>query len=345
MGGGGSGRRFRPRNATLVKVLVTGATGLIGAGVARALAARGEYVTVLQRRSSELGLAEIRADVTDAEAMGRATAGQDAVVHLAARVGVTGSWADFESANVTGTATLLSAARGAGVARFVQVSSPSVAHAGHALVGAPATPADPERARSHYARSKAMAERLALAADGENLAVVAVRPHLVWGPGDRQLVGRIVDRARRRRLALVSSGSALIDTTYLDNAVGAIVAALDRAPEVHGEVFVVSNGEPRTVAELFERICTAAGVPGPRLSIPLPLARLAGAGVETHWRWAQRSDEPPMTRFLAEQLGTAHWFDQRRTRQALHWEPAVPLDDGFNRLAQWFDGHASSPGD
>ncbi len=275
-------------------------------------------------------------DICDADAVHEAMSGHDAVIHLAARVGVTGTWTDFESVNVGGTANLLAAAQAARVSRFVQVSSPSVAHAGRSLVGVPATPADPDRARSHYARSKGIAERLVLAADGPDLSVVAVRPHLVWGPGDRQLVGRIVDRARRGRLATIGSGAALIDTTYIDNAIDAIVAALDRAPDVHGEALVVSNGEPRTVAELINRICAAAGVPGPRLAVPASIARLGGAGAEALWRITGRSDEPPMTRFLAEQLATAHWFDQRHTRDALQWEPAISLDEGFDRLTRWF---------
>ncbi|NHC16356.1 NAD-dependent epimerase/dehydratase family protein, partial [Motilibacter deserti] len=155
----------------------------------------------------------------------------------------------------------------------------------------------------------------------------------VWGPGDTQLVARIVDRARSGRLALVGSGSALIDTTYVDNAAGAMVAALDRADVAHGEALVVSNGEPRTVAELFERICRAAGAPPPRLHVPFPVAAAGGALVERVWSRLGRQDDPPMTRFLAEQLATAHWFDQRRTRSLLAWEPQVPLAEGFARLA------------
>ena len=157
--------------------------------------------------------------------------------------------------------------------------------------------------------------------------MVVVRPHLVWGPGDPQLVGRIVARARAGRLPVVGTGTALIDTTYVDNAVDALVAALDRAPEVTGRTFVVSNGEPRPVAELVASICAASGVAPPRVAVPAALARAAGAVVE---RIVPR--DPPMTRFLAEQLSTAHWFDQRATRAALGWAPRVSLDEGFARL-------------
>jgi len=319
-----------------VRVLVTGATSLLGAAVARRLHDRGDAVTVFQRNPSGLGVAEHLGTITDKSAVGAAMAGAEAVVHLAAKVAVTGPWAAFEEINVRGTDNVVHAAVDRGVSRFVHVSSPSVAHAGNSLVGAPAGPANPETARGHYARSKAQAERLALAADTEHFNVVAIRPHLVWGPGDTQLVGRIVDRARAGRLAVVGSGAALIDTTYIDNAADALVAAVDHAPQLGGQALVVSNGQPRPVHEVLSRIVSAAGLAPPRLHVPARVAKLGGRLSEAWWERRGRQDDPPMTSFLAEQLATAHWFDQRATRQALHWEPAISLDEGFRRLRDWF---------
>ncbi len=316
-----------------MKVLVTGASGMLGGGVARKLADRGDQVTVFQRRpSSLLGIREVTGDITDPAAVLRAAEGMDAVVHLAAKVNVTGPWAEYAAANIDGVRNLLSALRQTGTPRLVHVSSPSVAHHGRALVGAGAGPADPKHARGNYARSKAVGEQLALEADDPDLAVVAIRPHLVWGPGDTQLVGRIVERARQGRLPLIGSGAALIDTTYVDNAVDATVAALDRAELAHGQALVVSNGEPRPVADLFARLCEAAGVPPPTRRVPFPVAWLAGAAVEGVWALGRRRDDPPLTRFLAEQLATAHWFDQRTTRAVLDWTPEVGLEEGFERM-------------
>jgi nucleoside-diphosphate-sugar epimerase len=320
-----------------VKVLVTGASGMLGRATALALLDRGDEVTVLQRRPSGLDCREVLGDVADAPVVDGAVAGQDVVLHLAAKVDVVGPWAEYELANVVGTRTVVAACEAASVARLVHVSSPSVAHAGDSLVGVGAEPADLAGAQGHYARSKAWAERLALGADSRTLAVVAIRPHLVWGPGDAQLVGRIVERARTGRLPLIGTGAALIDTTYVDNAVSALLAAAD-AP-VHGEALVVSNGEPRPVAEILARLCLAAGVPGPRGHVPLPVAAAAGSVLEAGWRLLRRRDTPPMTRFLAEQLATAHWFDQRRTREALGWAPQVSLDEGFAALKAWFAAH------
>lgn len=320
---------------------MTGGRGLLGGGLAQALIARGDDVTVLQRHPSGLACREVLGDIRDAAGLAAAARGQDAVVHLAARVQVVGRWREFHDVNVVGTRNALEAARGASVRAFVHVSTPSVAHAGSALMGVGAAAADPGRARGNYARSKAVAERTALAADGPDLAVLAVRPHLVWGPGDSQLVGRIIQRARAGRLALVGTGAALIDTTYVDNAVAALVCAVDRCDVAHGQALVVSNGEPRPVGELVAAICRATGVRPPRRHVPLAVAWSAGALVEAAWSGLGLGAEPPMTRFLASQLATAHWFDQRRTRALLGWRPAVSLDEGLRRLAA--AGHSPAP--
>ncbi|MCZ2403474.1 NAD-dependent epimerase/dehydratase family protein [Paenarthrobacter sp. Z7-10] len=320
-----------------MKVLVTGASGLLGGAVARLLLDHGHTVRSFQRRPSNVaGVEDVLGSVTDAAAVVRAVAGMDAVFHLAAKVSFAGAAEEFDRVNVDGTRTLLDAARDAGVGDLVFVSSPSVAHSGTSIVGAGAGPAVPELARGNYARSKAAAELLALAAAGPGFRVAAIRPHIVWGPGDTQLVERVLNRARSGRLPLLGHGAALIDTTYVDNAAGAIVAALSHMEAANGLALVVSNGEPRPVEELLAQICAAGGVRAPRIRVPGWLARGAGTGIEAVWSIRPGQDEPPMTRFLAEQLSTAHWFDQRRTRQVLEWEPAVSLDEGFQRLAAYY---------
>lgn len=317
-----------------MRVLVTGGRGMLGGAVVRELVGRGHDVTCLQRSPAghDGSVREVLGDVTNRGDVERALDSCTAVVHLAALVSMHGEWADFERVNVEGTRIVLDAALGSGVDRFVQVSSPSVAHAGEPLVGVGAEPADPDGARGHYARSKALAEQLVLSAGA--MSTVAVRPHLVWGPGDTQFVARIAERARRGRLVFVDDGAALIDTTYVDNAADAIGQALDRCllPEVRGKAFVVTNGEPRTVREILSRIALAVGAPPPTRGVPFVAARAAGGVVETAWRRGNRADEPALTAFVAEQLATAHWFDQRQTREALAWRPRVSLEEGFARL-------------
>jgi nucleoside-diphosphate-sugar epimerase len=322
--------------------LVTGAGSLLLRGVAEALAARGDDVVCLQRRAlagqRPARVTEMLGDVRDRDAVLRATEGCEVVIHGAARVGVVGAWQDFESVNVGGTLNVLDAANAQGVRRVVHVSTPSVGHSGASLVGVGAGAAVTGRRGAFYAESKAIAELAALGASHEALAVVAVRPHLVWGPGDTQLVGRIVERARAGRLALIGTGAALVDTTYVDNAVDALVAAADSVrpgAACAGRAYVIANGEPRTVRELMQRICEAASVPFAPRRVPARVALGVGSLVERVWP-RLRDDEPPITRFIAEQLGTAHWFDPRPAAADLGWVPRTTLDEGFERLRAWF---------
>jgi nucleoside-diphosphate-sugar epimerase len=326
-----------------VKVLITGGSSLIGRGVAAALAARGDDVVSLQRTRSDdldrIGVGQVLGDIRDAAVVAHAAAGCDAVVHLAAKVGVVGDWESYRSINVDGTRNVLAAAAQRSASRVVHVSSPSVAHGGEPIVGGAADAPVLGRRRAWYAESKAMAEVDAISQASGDLGVVAVRPHLVWGPGDTQLVGRIVERARTGRLALVGGGRALVDTTYIDNAVDAIIAALDAVQpgaRCSGRAYVVSNGEPRMIAELVEGICRAAQVPFAPRTVSLPVGRAVGSVVERVWPLLRREDEPPLTRFLAEQLGTAHWFDPRAAAADLNWTPRVSIDEGLTRLAAWY---------
>jgi len=174
---------------------------------------------------------------------------------------------------------------------------------------------------------------VALGADAPGFAVVAVRPHIVWGPGDPQLVARVQQRAAAGRLPVVGSGAALVDSTYLDDAVSGIRAALDAAERVHGNAYVLTSGEPRPISELFAGFCAAAGIAPPSRRVPAGAAKAAGSVVEAVWRVRPGADEPPMTRFLAEQLSTAHWFDLRRTMRDLQWRPEVGVTEGLRRLA------------
>ena len=328
-----------------MKVLVTGTGSLLLGGIASELVRRGDDVVCLQRRSSAFvghqNAHQVLADICDADAVAQAAQGCDAIIHGAARVGIVGSQKEFFDTNVTGTKNILQAAEQHSISRLVFVSTPSVAHTGDSLIGAPAGEAEIGRSRSYYAESKAIAERTVLNARNEHLAVVAIRPHLVWGPGDTQLVGRIVERAASGHLAVIGTGNALVDSTYIDNAISAHIAALDAlhiGSACDGMAYVISNGEPRTVNELMRSMCGAAGIPFEPRHVSLAMGIRLGSVIERLWP-LMKSSEPPLTRFVAEQLGTAHWFDQRAVQQDLGWTPQVSLDEGFRRLTQWFASH------
>lgn len=323
------------------RILVTGASGLLGRSVAQRLVEDGYQVSTFQRSASQVeGAQDIRGSLTSPEDVARAVDGQDAVVHMAAKVSVSGRREDFEKVNVEGTDRLFEAAWGAGVEHILHVSSPSVAHAGSSLIGAPAGAPDPEHAEGSYARTKAEAELIAESYAEIGMKVLVLRPHLVWGPGDGQLTKRIVDRARSGRLPLLGTGAPLVDTLFIDNAVDAFTAGLRRLPQIaEGPVedrrLVVTNGEPRPIGELLAGIARAGGAKAPRMRVSPAVAKGAGAVVEKVWAaTGPHNDEPPMTKFLAEQLSTAHWFDQRRTRRVLDWIPRVSVDEGLEKLAR-----------
>jgi len=226
-----------------VKVLVTGGSSLLGSAVARQLLARGDAVTCFQRRPSDTGAADVLGDVRDGDAVRSATEGHDAVVHLAALVAPRPAWADAYAVNVVGTGHVVDAAVSCG--RLVHVSSPSVAFDDRPAVGAGAGEAR-YAGDDAYTHTKALAERLVLRRS--SVPTVVLRPHLVWGPGDTQLIGRIVERARQGRLALPDHGRSLVDTTYVDDAAAAVVAGLDRTAdtdEAWGCPWVVTGDDPR----------------------------------------------------------------------------------------------------
>ncbi|CAM3989771.1 NAD-dependent epimerase/dehydratase family protein [Helcobacillus massiliensis] len=321
-----------------MKVLVTGASGMLGGYVARALRDAGHEVSAFQRRPAGIdGVADITGSLTEEADVRRAVAGQDAVVHLAAKVSISGPEEEYRKINIEGTRHIVEAMKAQGGGKLVNISSPSVAHFGQSIVGLGTTAPEPERASSPYARTKAAAELVAMAADGEDgMLVTSIRPHVVWGPGDTQLVERIGGRAKQGRMPLLDEGNALIDTIYVTNAADAIVAALNRIDEVHGESFVVTNGEPRTVRDIIGGFAAAVGAERPTLRIPSSVARIAGRIIERLWEIRPGYDEPPMTEFFAEQLSTAHWFDQRRTRERLQWTPKVSIDEGFEILRRYY---------
>jgi len=318
-----------------VRVLVTGGTGLLGSSVVQEILNLGHECVVVQRNPSGIaGAREFLDDLTAPRNLDQWLAEVDAVVHLAAKVGIVGSYQEFYEANVKATQMLLESAKQHGVKRFIYASSPSVAHTGSALIGAGAQPARPASVRGAYSKTKALAELDVLAANTSSFSTVALRPHLVWGPGDTQLIERIVERARSGRLFYIDGGYALIDTTYVTNAGQAFACSLNASPEAFGKPHMVTNGEPRTVRETLMRITEAAGVPGPSRSVSFRIAMAAGRAAEFAWR--NRTSEPPLTSFLVEQLATAHWFDIEQTKKLLNWSPTISIDEGFAQLRNWY---------
>lgn len=331
-----------------MKVLVTGGAGFLGQALCRALQAEGHEVTSFQRSHSPaleaMGVRQRRGDLADANAVRAAFAGQEAIFHNAAKAGAWGSAESYFAANVTGTRNVLAAMRAHGIPTLVYTSTPSVTHSGRTPVegGDESTPYG-SGFKAPYPATKLIAEQEVLAANDATLATIALRPRLIWGPGDTQLLPRLVERARAGRLRFIAGGHNRMDTTYIDNAAQAHLdafRALRPGAACAGRAYFISNGEPREVRRIVNDMLAAAGVPPVQKDLPYGVAYAAGAVLELAWKALRLGGEPPMTRFLAEQLSTPHWYDISAAARDFGYVPRVSMDEGLRRLAAWWSSRA-----
>lgn len=324
-----------------MRILVTGGGGFLGQALCRGLVQRGHQVLSFNRGDypplAALGVGQIRGDLADADAVRHAVAGVDAVFHNGAKAGAWGSYDSYFQANVVGTDNVIAACRAHGVGKLVYTSTPSVTHrATHPVegLGADEVPYG-EDFQAPYAATKTLAEQRVLAANDATLATVALRPRLIWGPGDQQLVPRLAERARAGRLRFVGDGSNLVDTTYIDNAALAHFLAFEHltpGAACAGKAYFISNGEPLPMKELLNKLLAAVGAPAVHKSISFRTAYRIGAVAERLWPLLRLRGEPPMTRFLAEQLCTPHWYSMAPARRDFGYVPQVSIDEGLTRL-------------
>ncbi|MCW0368712.1 2-alkyl-3-oxoalkanoate reductase [Xanthomonas sacchari] len=325
-----------------MKIVVTGGGGFLGQALCRGLVARGHQVVSYNRghypELQALGVAQVRGDLVDAQALQHALAGADAVFHNAAKAGAWGSYDSYYQPNVVGTENVLAACRLHGVSRLVYTSTPSVTHrATHPVegLGADQVPYG-EDFQAPYAATKAIAERMVLAANDAQLAVVALRPRLIWGPGDNQILPKLVARAQAGRVRLVGSGDNKVDSTYIDNAAQAHFDAFEHlavgAP-CAGKAYFISNGEPLPMRVLLNKLLAAVGAPTVTRTLSFKAAYRIGAACETLWPLLRLRGEPPLTRFLAEQLCTPHWYSMEPARRDFGYVPQVSIEQGLQLLA------------
>lgn len=326
-----------------MKVLVTGATGFLGEYIVERLRARGDDVRGFCRKPSaslaKLGVETALGDITDRESVVTACRGMDAVIHTAAIAGIWGPWELFHDTNVLGTRYVLEGCREHGVPRLVYTSSPSVTFDGTPQRGVDESVPYPTRWLAHYPQTKAMAEQEVLAAHSPGkLHTCALRPHLIWGPRDRHLIPRLLDRARRDKLKRVGDGLNMVDIIYVENAAAAHLLALDRLAEpgpVGGKSYFLSQGEPVNCWGWINDVLKIAGLPHVRKLVPFPAAYAVGGVLEVAYRWLRKSDEPLMTRFLACQLAMDHYFSLKNAEADLGYRPHVSTHQGMLRLRAW----------
>ena len=324
-----------------MKALVTGANGFLGTWLVRELLDRGHEVTTMTRRQGvSVGdgrVNQVFGDIRNADAVDQACRDQEVVFHVAAISGIWGPWKLFHSTNTIGTRNVVEACLNQDVRKLVYTSSPSVTFNGQHQINQNESATYPTKWLAHYPHSKALAERRVLDAnDDHGLMTCALRPHLIWGPGDRHLIPRVIERARKRQLRRVGDGSNQIDTTYVENAALAhVLAAEAMQPDspVCGSAYFISQGDPVNCWGWINEILEFAGVPKVTNSISYYWAHRMGHALEAWHEMFNIESEPRMTRFLAAQLAKSHYFDISRARNDFGYHPRVSMSEGMQQLA------------
>jgi nucleoside-diphosphate-sugar epimerase len=320
--------------------MVTGGGGFLGRAIVRRLASRKVRVRTFSRRRYDalaaLGVQQYQGDIGNPAAVLKACRGVNAVFHTAAKTGVWGRYADYYRTNVSGTHNLIAACRQARVARLVHTSSPSVVFDGRDMEGIDESAPYPARFEAPYPQTKALAEKAVVSAGSGDLATIILRPHLIWGPGDNHLVPRILKRASRLRR--VGDGRNRVDTVYIDNAAEAHLladAALAADPALSGRIYFISQDDPLPLWDMVDAILAAGGRRPLKKSISPGRARRLGVALEFLYKILHIPGEPPMTRFVASELATSHWFDISAAKRDLGYRPRVSTAEGLRRLAAW----------
>ncbi len=327
-------------------VLVTGGGGFLGGAIVRLLLSRGEKVRSLSRglypELARMGVEHISADLADLGALRQAFQGVEAVFHVAAKFGTWGHYDDYYQANTQATLNVLSACRACGVARLIYTSSPSVVFDGRDMRGVDESTPYPERFEGPYAQTKALAEQAVLQAARAGLPAIALRPHLIWGPGGLHLIERILSRARRLRI--VGDGRNQVDTIYVDNAAWAHILAEDclkRDPSLSGRTYFLSQDKPIPFAQMLNEILAAGGLPPVTRKVSPALARIAATLCEGTYKILGIEAEPPITRFQVNAMATDHWFDISAAKKDLGYAPLVSAEEGLACLSQWLGDYYS----
>lgn len=322
-----------------MKALVTGGGGFLGRYIVEQLVGRGNDVRVFSRQHyrelEPLGVEALCGDLRDRDAVAAAVAGVDMVFHVAAVPGVWGPWRHFYEINTLGTQHVIDACRRHAVPRLVYTSSPSVVYDGRPHCGADESLPYPDSYLCHYPHTKALAERAVLAANAADLSTVALRPHLIWGPRDNHLIPRLIRRARAGRLRRVGEGTNLISMSYVENVADAHLLAADSlSPEAPhaGRAYFVNEPEPVRMWEWIDELLQRAGLAPLKRTISPGTAHRVGAVCEFLFRLVGTRREPPMTRFVAAQLSSSHFYSVAAAQRDFGYRTLVPVDEGMRRL-------------
>ncbi len=326
--------------------LVTGGGGFVGKAIVKQLIERGVACRVVGRHHypevARLGALCLQGDIRDYDFLRASSQGVDTVFHTAALAGIWGKWQDYHSINVQGTQNVLQACREQGIIRLVYTSTPSVVFNGQDIAGGDESLPYAGKFLCHYARSKALAEKMVLAANAPGLRTCAIRPHLVWGPGDPHLIPRLLASGRKRLLKKVGTGTNMVDITYVDNVAYAHVLAADNlsgSGTAAGRAYFINQEEPVCLWDWINGLFAELNIPQVSAGVSFPLAYSLGAFSEMLHNCFRPEKEPRMTRFLAEQLAKSHYFSSARAHIDLGYTPTISTEQGMACLVKWIQKH------
>lgn len=322
-----------------MKVIVTGGGGFLGSHIIGELLRQNKEVTSISRKpypELDSRVIQISCDLGDKEKLVKSITGAQEVYHAAARVGIWGPWKDFYDTNVVGTQNVIEACVKAGCTRLIYTSSPSVVFDGHDHLGVDESYPYVEKRISHYGYSKRLAEEKILSANGKNqLFTVALRPHLIWGKGDRFLLPRVIEQARSGKLRRVGNGKNRVDITHVKDAARAHVLAAERLGGISpcaGKAYFLNQGEPVLLWDFIDEVLRRNQIPSLKKSINFPLAYQLGASLELAYGLFGAKKEPPMTRFLAQTLARNHFYSMDSAKRDFGYAPQVSMTAGLDEL-------------
>lgn len=324
------------------KVLVTGGGGFLGKAIIKKLIQKNFYVKSFSRQYyselNDLGVDQIQGNLLDLNKIIDACKECKLVFHVAAKAGIWGAWDDFFNVNVIGTKNVITACKENNIPRLIYTSSPSVVFDGKDMEGANESIPYPEKFEGYYSETKAIAEKIVRKESCQDLQTIILRPHLIWGPEDNHLVPGIIKRARS--LKKVGRTDDLVDTIYVENAADAHILAAEKLqsnPSLSGNIYFISQDNPVSKWKMANEFLKAANLPPIKGMVSARTAYFAGSIFEFIYKTFNIKKDPPMTKFVAKELATSHWFDISKAKKELGYIPKVSIEQGLEQLKKWFE--------
>lgn len=324
-----------------MKAFITGGGGFIGYALACELVKQGFTVTSFSRNYypalREIGVDIKRGDITDINSVFKASEKMDIIFHVAAKAGVSGYYSDYFRTNVTGTSNVIRACKKNKIKYLVYTSSASVVFDGSNIEGSDESLPYPARPVSYYTATKAMAEQLIHKADSPDLRTMALRPHLVYGPGDNHLFPGIISRAKTGRLRRIGNCKNIVDVTYIDNVVIAHInaaRAILNNPEVTGKPYFITNGEPVLLWDFLDMMLQASGFEPLKKKIPVWVAAII-SHMPAEFQGISANEKGRLTPLIVRELTRSHWFDISKARKLLNYNPGISNIEGLERMEKF----------